>query len=239
MIETERAERSAEPAEYPTEQPESVTQTPDPAAGQLESEVIEPDSLDKQTTWCNWTVLAMLVMCIFVITYFRPAGHIGAGRSSGIGCPLPELKLHPLVGAVRRVTLADLTGRVVLISFWQTGHSQSGEAPSHVAAIQRHFSDQSALKCFSVACGKRDAEDLKVMKDKARKLLDRQNIDMSVYADPKGISRAAVCEVMGSVGYPTTLVLDRLGRIRGVWSGFREGTEAEMRQLITQLLAEG
>jgi len=60
----------------------------------------------------------------------------------------------------------------------------------------------------------------------------------AVKADPGQISRQAVDEAVGFQGYPTTLLLDRRGEIRGLWSGFRPGDEAEMRQLIVQLLKE-
>jgi hypothetical protein len=37
-------------------------------------------------------------------------------------------------------------------------------------------------------------------------------------------------------GYPTTVVLDRDGTIRGVWVGYEPGTEKKMERLVDELL---
>ena len=40
------------------------------------------------------------------------------------------------------------------------------------------------------------------------------------------------------IGFPTTLVLDRDTRIRGVWEGYAPGMEREIEALVEELLAE-
>jgi len=63
-------------------------------------------------------------------------------------------------------------------------------------------------------------------------------VDLPTYADPRSVARAAVDAVAGFDGYPTTLILDRQGVIRGVWVGYAPGAERQMQRLIEQLLAE-
>ena len=57
-------------------------------------------------------------------------------------------------------------------------------------------------------------------------------------ADPGGVTREAVGRAIGFKGFPTTLVLDRQGIIRGHWLGYEPGLETEMTALVDQLLTE-
>ncbi len=43
---------------------------------------------------------------------------------------------------------------------------------------------------------------------------------------------------MDGFGYPTTVLLDGSGIIRAVWIGYIPGSEREMEQVISKLLAE-
>ena len=42
--------------------------------------------------------------------------------------------------------------------------------------------------------------------------------------------------VAGFNGYPTTLVLDRHGVIRGMWVGYRQAYARQIDRLVTELL---
>jgi len=236
----------AEPADCPVDQvtdspkpPEGIPDQPDPVVEAPVGDAAEPNRLDHRSTWCNWTVLTMLVLLIFVITYFRPTGRSGASQGPGIGQPLSRLELQPLVDTAETVTLANLTGRVVLLNFWEPKSSQSALQLPQLAAIERQFADQPAFRLLSVSCGRVSDKDQTALRDATRESLRRENVELRIYADLSGASRAAVKQVIGLSRYPTTLVLDRLGRVRRVWAGFRAGDEVEMQQLITQLLAEG
>lgn len=239
MINTEQADRLAEAAAGHEEQPDVILQPADRAATQLDTEVKEPDRLDDQFRWCNWTVLATFTLCIFVSMFFRSHGPFGAAPNAAIGQTLSRLELQPLIGDGQPVTLADLTGRVVLISFWRSGSQQSGDVLSRLAAVDKQFGDQSAFRLFSVACNRLTGENRRTLRHRARTLLNRQGIELPIHADLNGTSRAAIGELTGRSSYPTTLVIDRLGRIRGVWIGFGPDEQAAVEQTIAQLLAEG
>ena len=221
MTRTEQADRLTEQADRLTEQPDGLTQRPDP--------------LTRKSEWSNWTVLAMIVLCFFVIVRFRP---FEARWSAGEGKTLPRLRLQPLIGDGRPVTLGDLTGRVVLINFFGTWSSPSRDELPHLAALQKEFRGQPAFKLLAVSCGPPAKEDLETVHENTRALLNQENIDLPIYVDRGRVSRLAVDQVVGLSGYPTTLILDRRGRIRRTWTGFRPGVETEMRQLITRLLDE-
>jgi thiol-disulfide isomerase/thioredoxin len=212
---------------------ESIVQPDGPGAKSSDS-APQHDQLTRQTQWSNWTVLAMIVLCFFVIVRFRPF----TARDAGQGKTLAELRLQPLSFEGQPVELPELTGRVVLISFWETGSSASRQALPHLAAVEKQFRGQPAFKLYSVACGRRTMEDYPTLRRDARQVMQQERLDLPIYADPGGISRSAVQQAVGLSGYPVTLLLDRVGRIRKAWTGLQPGAEAEMQQLIAQLLEE-
>ena len=225
----------------PAEQPQGLRDLPDGFIVQPDGPPAKPgdstdgrDQLTRKTQLSNWTVLAMIVLCFFVIVRFRPF----AAKNAGEGKPLAELRLQPLSFAGPPVELADLAGRVVLVNFWETGSSPSRQALPHLAAVEKHFRGRPAFKFLSVACGRHTMEDYPTLRRDTRAVMEQEHLDLPTYADPGGISRSAVHQAVGLSGYPVTLILDRAGRIRKAWVGFQPGVETEMQQLITQLLEE-
>lgn len=235
MADTKQADLLAEQTEGLGDLSDTVTLQPDRAAAQPSVPTAKADPLTKKSQWSNWTVLAMIVLCFFVIVRFRPF----AAQTTGESKTLTQLRLQPLTGGGQPVTLNDLTGRVLLINFWQTGSSPSREALPHLAAIEKQFRGQPAFRLLSVSCGRRAKEDFRILRQNTREVLEKLKVDLPQYADPGGISRSAVDEAVGLSDYPTTLILDRRGRIRKTWTGYQPGIEAEMQQLIPRLLDEG
>jgi len=197
-----------------------------------------PGSPRPRSPWSRWTILAFAILCLLVMIHFQRLGSTSPQGAPGLGKTLAKLELEPLTGSAQPVTLADLGGRVVLLNFWGTWCGPCRTELSHLADIERRFRDQPAFKLLAVSCGRGPQEDLAALDYDTRTFLQQANIDMPTYSDPGQISRQAVAEAVGFPGYPTTLLLDRRGEIRGLWSGFRPGDEAEMRQLIVQLLKE-
>ena len=224
----------------------SAEETPqtDPAAGQgdLPAGPPEPsagtmDRLSKRSEWSNLTVLALIVLCLFVIFYLWPYfSTLEVFKPDVTGQGLSQLDLQPLVGVQRSVTLGDLTGRVVLLNFWGTWCPPCRVEFPHLVAIREKFRDQTAFKFLSVSCpppGER--VDLEKLRYKTNFFLQQFNVEMPIYADPDLISHNAV----GLEGYPTTLIIDRRGAIRRVWTGYMPGYEVEMEELVSKLLEEG
>ena len=228
----------ADPPPQPSELGDIAAEADRPTADA--SRHAEPkDSLTRKSQWSNWSVLAVIILCFFVIVSFGPFGAGNPRRHAGVGKTLSQLKLEPLRDDLKPVRLADLTGRVVLISFFGARSSTSPEVLQQIASIDEPFQDQPALKLLAVSCP-RDANQVAgELRRDTWTLLRREKLHLPIYADPHGLTRSAVSRVIGADGLPTTLILDRRGRIRGVWAGFRRGVENEMQQLIGQLLAEG
>ncbi len=229
---TEPPESLDEPSDHPVEEPDRVAEPVDDSA-------VEPDRLSRQSEWSNWTVLAMIVLCFFVIVRFRPFASRRPQHHAAVGKTLSELELEPLTGEGRRVTLADLTGRVVLINFWGPWSSPGRDGLPPLAEMSTKFQDQPAFKLLAVSCGEHANQDPRVLRRDTEEFLRRQNLRIPVYADPGEVTRSAIDDVVGFHDYPTTLIIDRAGRIRGVWVGYKPGVEDDMQQLVVRLLAEG
>ena len=193
----------------------------------------------KRSARSKWPVLALIVFCGLVLVCYWPFQSHDPRRHRAVGKTLPRLALQPLTGDGKPVSLSDLSGRVVLINFWGTWCPPCRMELPHVADLYRKFRDRSAFRVLAVSCGRNMREDLGTLNYDTTSFLRQANIKMPTYADPGGLSRLAVDEVIGFDGYPTTVILDRDGSIRGVWTGFRPGVEHDMERLICQLLEEG
>jgi cytochrome c biogenesis protein CcmG, thiol:disulfide interchange protein DsbE len=205
-------------------------------AEQDEQATPSADRLSRRSGWSNWTVLALLVLCFFLVVRFQPLHWAGCQDAPEPGKTLSQLRLQPLTGGTQPVTLADLSGQVVLVYFWGTWCPPCRTELARIADIERKFHDQPAFKLLAVSCGRGVKEDPAVLDYDTRVFLQQANITMPTYCDPENLSRQAVDEAVG-FEYPTTLVLDRQGTIRGVWSGQADpGEDGEMRQLIARLL---
>jgi cytochrome c biogenesis protein CcmG/thiol:disulfide interchange protein DsbE len=243
MTYTEQADRLTEQPDHPTQQAHPPTERsgqPGPQTESLADPAGQPgqqkDRLTVKSQWSNWTVLAMIILCFFVIVRFHP---FDSRRCAGEGKRLPQLQLRPLTTDGEPVTLGHLTGRVVLMSFWGPWSEASRQELPHLAEIDKKFRGHPAFRLLSVSCGEPGKVDFRTLQEETEALLRQQGIDVPVYADPGRVTRSAVNEVIGFRHYPTTLVLDRQGRIRNVWIGYEPGLETKMQQLITRLLAEG
>ena len=81
-------------------------------------------------------------------------------------------------------------------------------------------------------------EEIDALRGNTNALLTKMHITMPTYTDPGEVTRDAVGRAIGFKGFPTTLVLDRQGVIRGHWVGYEPGQETVMTALVDQLLTE-
>ncbi len=193
---------------------------------------------DEKSQWSNWTVLAMLVLCFLTLIQYRSFSGGIFGRPAGVGSPLSALELESLDEDGRSVTLADLTGRVVLLHFWQPWSEPSHETLPKLAAVEGRFRAERGVRFLAVSCGQDSPEYRTVLRQQTDSALAKLRVRLPGYADPDMVTRNAVDRAVGLRGYPVTVILDRRGRIRQVWHGLQPGADGEMRQLVAKLLKE-
>jgi thiol-disulfide isomerase/thioredoxin len=189
-----------------------------------------------------WLVLAALAgagalwLALSPASAPRPLG----GQNAAVGKQLPLLSLRPLTFAGDVISLEDVKGQVVVLNFWGTWCPPCRMELPHVAELDGRYKENSKVRVLAVSCGGSGSDPVSYLPDlqmETTELLKTMHIDLPAYADPDLRTRRAVKDTAGFQGYPTTLVLDPQGVIRGVWTGYADGYENQMAELIERLLA--
>ncbi|MCR4413323.1 MAG: TlpA family protein disulfide reductase [Thermoguttaceae bacterium] len=163
-----------------------------------------------------------------------------AARHSAVGRRLPALELEPLVGAERRVTLVDLAGQVALVNFWGTWCPPCREELPELAGLCARLAGHSRFRFLAVSCLARGNEEahLDDLREDTAAFLAARKLTLATYADPRGVTRAAVKQLGAWSVYPTTILLDGQGVVRALWTGYGPGVVEDMEKRILELLAE-
>lgn len=196
---------------------------------------VEPQPQGGGRRMFHWWLLAA-VAALFIYVFLRPAG--GDEHAGAIGASLERVHLAPLTGGRAPVDLQNLQGRVTVINFWGTWCPPCREELPHVVALNDRFRKREPFQLFAVSCGSGYDSDLAELTEETTAFLRQQEFELPTYADPEAVTRMAVLEILGGTtfSYPTTLVLDESGVVRGVWVGYMPGEEREVEALVEKLL---
>jgi thiol-disulfide isomerase/thioredoxin len=190
----------------------------------------------------GWVGIIALVWLVLMVFALRDTSSKEMGENHpAVGKTLDHLDLEPLTTRAETLTNADLLGRVALINFWGTWCPPCRHEMPHMADLADRLRKRKDFVLVSVSCGQGfDDADLNALRSKTTAYLSGAQLDLVVYADPRGKTRQAAkeSEAFGDA-YPTTLLLDRRGVIRGVWTEYRPGVELQVRRLVEKLLSEG
>jgi hypothetical protein len=110
----------------------------------------------------------------------------------------------------------------------------------HMVDLWEEFRGNPDFLFLSVSSSGMDREKVAELREETGAFLRQHSVGLPTYSDPEGGSRQALAMLLGkpAIGYPTTVLLDRAGRIRAIWQGYSPGLEQQMQQLISELLAE-
>ncbi|MCA8924435.1 MAG: redoxin domain-containing protein [Planctomycetes bacterium] len=123
--------------------------------------------------------------------------------------------------------LADLRGKVVIVDYWGTWCPPCRQEIPHFVELGREFGD--LLEVVGMTFEKEQGEAAVAgVRRFARELGVTYPLVMA--------DRALLQQVPNLEGFPTTLIIDRQGRVRAREVGYRE--HAYLRQLVIALLAE-
>ncbi len=152
--------------------------------------------------------------------------------------PLQGVHLQPLLGTDKVLGDQDLRGKVVLMNFWGTWCQPCLEEFPHLHALYRQLQDRREFQLVFVVClPPGEPYDEEFLREQTQAFLDQYNAQVPVFTDPDQKTRQALARYGAWQGaYPTTVLLDRQGRLRHLWVGYRPGTEVEMLNRVLELL---
>jgi cytochrome c-type biogenesis protein len=155
-----------------------------------------------------------------------------------VGKKLPDLSLTALDDPARSVTLADLSGKVVLVNIWGPWCPPCRQELPHIAALGRKYRDRPDFQLLAITSAQRPPGDLLRLRQQTQAFLRDAGLDLPTYLDPGAATLRAFSDVGQFQGFPTTFLMDRSGVIRNVWVGNLPGVPEEIDQWIAQLLEE-
>lgn len=165
-------------------------------------------------------------------------GPVGV-RHPAVGKEMPEIALEPLTGDSEPVRLSDLKGQPTLVNFWGEWCGPCQMEFPHLVRVRNVFEPQGVFFA-SVSCG--DGSNPEVFADLSARtelFLKRQNEkNFATHWDPDARTRrglVAAAELDG-FAYPTTVLLDDKGSIRGLWQGYWEGMEKDLETAVLEVL---
>jgi peroxiredoxin len=146
-----------------------------------------------------------------------------ATGSAASGTPAPNVELRTSKGP--RVRLADFRGKVVLLEIWASWCPDCKVSFPATDRLHREFRHRGVeVIAVNVDEQRKDAE----------AFLKAHPHELKVMFDP----RAKIPEAFGTIGMPTSYVIDPRGMIRYTHEGYDETTDAAYRREIMALLAE-
>jgi cytochrome c biogenesis protein CcmG, thiol:disulfide interchange protein DsbE len=188
-----------------------------------------------------WVVLLVVAAMLAAYQFSGSSGRNDAGENHpGVGTRIAKLRLEPLTGGGSPVTVADLQGKVTLINFWGPYWCPPClEEFPHLVEIEQHFRGNKRFQFLSISCsgGPGSGEEIGPL---TAQFLEEHRAKFPTYRDP--YQRFAqhleqVAKLDGFV-FPTSLVVDQRGVIRGLWAGYLPGDERQMHALLERTLRE-
>jgi len=123
------------------------------------------------------------------------------------------------------IQLADLRGKVVMLNFWASWCGPCREEMPLLDQLHQRYQSQG----FLLLGVNTDADVAQ-----ANQLLEDIPVDFPVVYDTSG----QVSDAYGVDAMPTTLVIDREGKVRFQHRGYSPGDEIEYQRVIDELLRE-
>jgi thiol-disulfide isomerase/thioredoxin len=169
----------------------------------------------------------------------EPAPKSKEPESELVGKPAPEFTLTVLDGAgkTRKLSKADLAGKVVLIDFWATWCPPCRKELPEIQKLIEGFDKRGETDLVVIALSlDREPADLPGVRKLVEQSLADQKLSLTggqvgrIALDPTG----ALGDVFGVEGIPTVVILDRQGVVRTFHVGY--DPEADVRTTLTETI---
>jgi thiol-disulfide isomerase/thioredoxin len=191
-------------------------------------------------TWLGLAALGLAFMGFLV--WFGGLGRDLVGKDHpGVGRRLKFLDLVPLIGDASPLNLDSLEGKVTLINLWGTWCGPCRREFPKLMTLEEKFRSEPDFRFVSVSCGLELPDELAELERETSAYVKAMGATFPIHADPLWTTRKAVWSVAFSPSgtMPSTVVLDRTGKVRGIWQGYFAGDERLMEALVREILNEG
>jgi len=187
---------------------------------------------EPQSNFMRLGIPVVVILAAFWL--YNPFHRQAANHEPGLGESV-EFVLKPLLGANQNIDNKGLQGKVVLINFWGTWCPPCRAEFPYMAKIEKKFRDQSAFRFISVSC---DEVEIAQLRSSTRQFMVRQKAEFAVFHDLSTFTRKKISAAakQDRFVYPTTVLLDGDGTIRGFWRGFSIKEMAVIEGRIAKLL---
>lgn len=136
----------------------------------------------------------------------------------------PDFTLKTLEG--QEMVLSGLKGKVILLDFWATWCGPCRESIPHLNDLYRNYRDQG-LELIGMSTDKEGDVEM------VRRFVKTMAIPYPIIMTPDDVSRKYKV-----TGLPTTVLIDRKGKIRERWVGFNSAIQKQIVLKVEELIAE-
>lgn len=147
----------------------------------------------------------------------------GQSLAVGVDSQAPDFTLETLAGGNLR--LEEYRGQVVLINFWASWCGPCRQEMPILDRIHNRYEDTGFAVLGVNVEGKRAP---------AQKIVDKTNVRFPVLID----AAQDVSETYDLKAMPTTVVVDRDGKVRYIHRGYKPGDEAKYIEVVKNLISE-
>lgn len=135
----------------------------------------------------------------------------------------PDFTLKTLNG--QEITLSKLKGKVILLDFWATWCAPCRESIPHLIHLQKMYQE----KGFVVIGMNVDKGDVETV----QRFVTSMDIPYPITITPEEVSRN-----FGVTALPTTILIDKEGKIRQKFLGFNSEISKQMTATVAELTSE-
>lgn len=188
-----------------------------------------------------WRLLLILA-AIAVVYFVAKPGREDRTRGrfhAAVGTSLAWATLDPLLNADTPIGADDVAGHVTLVNFWGPWCPPCREEFPALLSLRESLQKEPQFRYISVACAASFDEPETTLRDDTRAYLDWLKQQPPIHVDRDAVLRRRLASAakFEDFAYPTTVLLDGQGAIRGVWVGYHSGEEENMLAAVTELLA--
>ncbi len=155
-----------------------------------------------------------------------------------VGTKLGNVEFQPLNDGLQPIHGKDLIGKVTIVNYWGPWCGVCRLEFPELMEVEKKHRGNPDFQFLSVSCAYDEPADLDVLRQETDRYLSGEGYDIAAYTDALARSRRSLIQTarLTQFGFPTTLLLDRDGVIRGLWMGYSGQTKEELEGLLDELL---